>query len=82
MNRVFSSSASYLALLAAGTVLSVPFTARAGSFTVATGTTQTSQQTNSRTDIGQIEAGSASRGIRLVDRSDPAIEFQSEAHNP
>ncbi|CCV12271.1 hypothetical protein [Mesorhizobium sp. STM 4661] len=57
MNRFFSSSVSYLALLAAATVLSVPFTARADSFTVVTGTTQTGQQTVSGTDIGQIEAG-------------------------
>ncbi|CCV09002.1 Outer membrane autotransporter barrel domain (fragment) [Mesorhizobium metallidurans STM 2683] len=57
MNRFFSSSASYLALLAAGSVLSVPFTASADSFTVATGTTQTGQQTVSGTDTGQIEAG-------------------------
>jgi subtilase-type serine protease len=57
MNRFFSSSASYLALLAAGALLSVPFTARADSFTVPADATQTKQQTVSGTDSGQIDAG-------------------------
>lgn len=57
MKRFFSSSASCLALLAAGTCLSIPFEARAGSFTVTNGSTQTSQQTVSGNNTGQIDAG-------------------------
>ncbi|MDR6952037.1 outer membrane autotransporter protein [Ancylobacter sp. 3268] len=56
MNRFFSS-ASCRALLAASSLLFVPLAARADSFTVPAGTTQTKQQTVSGTDSGTVEAG-------------------------
>ncbi|MCB4770725.1 autotransporter domain-containing protein [Ancylobacter sp. Lp-2] len=56
MNRFFSS-ASCRALLAASSLLFAPLAARADSFTVPSGSTQTKQQTVSGTDSGVVEAG-------------------------
>ncbi|MBS7545346.1 autotransporter outer membrane beta-barrel domain-containing protein [Ancylobacter oerskovii] len=57
MTNRFFSSASGRALLAASSLLFAPLAARADSFTVPAGTTQTKQQTVSGTDSGRVEAG-------------------------
>lgn len=77
MNRLFTS-ASYSALLAASALLFAPLpaglaSARADSFTVPTGTTQTETQSVSGTDTGLIESGG------LLDVDDTAIVWDGPA---
>lgn len=76
MNRYFSS-ASRLALVAAGVVLAAPLVtlsgAHADSFTVPTGTTETDAQTVSGTDTGVVAPGGA------LDVSGTAITWNAPA---
>lgn len=81
MNRLFSS-ASYSALLAASALLFAPLpigstAARADSFTVGAGATQTEPQSVSGTDTGLIEAGGT-----LETDGDDAIVWDGPATGP
>lgn len=73
MNRYFSST-SLLALVAAGAVLVAPHSgARADSFTVPAGTTETAAQSVSGTDTGVVAAGGT------LDVSGTAINWSAPA---